>query len=409
MHLSTFRIAWRNLSRNRKRTALAVCAIAVGQFALLATQGLMRGYADQIREAVTGPMIGHVQVHAPGWRDERAMDLYVSGVAEIVGEIRAIPSVSSAAGRIFAPVLVAPGNDAFVAMVMGLDMQAESRPHGLLSGIGRPLAPGCVLVGYRLARRIGVEPGAEIAILGQAADGSYATDLFTVQDIVECASDPVNQTGVILPLQTAQDLFVLPDRAHEIVVRARPETDARLLTDGLRALPSLKGMEVLPWQELVPELVMIIDMAHYVGYFVLVLVFIAAVAGIANTLMMATFERMHEFGMLLALGSRPRRLVRMILVEALLLGVLGVVLGTAAGGLFVAATAHSGIDMASWGGPEASEFAYQGLKLPLHIYPRLHWSDAPLGLAAVLFTSVVAALWPASVAARLEPMEAMRA
>ena len=84
MHWSTFKIGWRNLGRNKKRTALALLAIGVGQFALLASNGLMRGYADNIRLAITGPMIGHVQVHAPKWRDERALDLYMDHLADIM-------------------------------------------------------------------------------------------------------------------------------------------------------------------------------------------------------------------------------------------------------------------------------------------------------------------------------------
>lgn len=126
--------------------------------------------------------------------------------------------------------------------------------------------------------------------------------------------------------------------------------------------------------------------------------------------MMATFERMHEFGMLLALGSRPQRLVRMIVIEAVLTGILGVIIGTGLGYLFVFATADSGIDMASWGGSgEVKDMAYKGLNLPLHVYPRVAPFDTVLGLIAVLFTSLVASLWPAWTAARLEPMEAMRA
>ena len=122
MQLSTVQIAWRNLGRNKKRTALALLAIGVGQFALLASNGLMRGYADNIRLAITGPMIGHVQVHAPEWRKERALDLYIDGVGDILSEIGLDPAVGSAAARIYAPVLVAPHQDAFSAMVVGLDV-----------------------------------------------------------------------------------------------------------------------------------------------------------------------------------------------------------------------------------------------------------------------------------------------
>ncbi len=410
MQLSNVQIAWRNLGRNKKRTALALLAIGVGQFALLATNGLMRGYADNIRLAITGPMIGHVQIHAPEWRQERALDLYIDGVGDILSEIDSDPGVDSAAARIYAPVLVAPKQDAFIATVVGLDVEVESNPYGLLSGLDEPLQAGQVLLGHRLARKVGAERGQEIAVVGQAADGSLANDLFTVQDIISSPADLINQLGIVMSLGDAQRLFVMPDRGHEIVIRAMESGQAEQITKRLAAEPALADLEVQPWQEIVPELVVLLKTSDYVGYFVIVIVFIAAVAGIANTLMMATFERMHEFGMLLALGSRPLRLVRMIVIEAVLTGILGVLIGTVLGYLFVAATAQSGIDMASWGGSgEVRDMAYKGLNLPLHIFPRLEPSDSLLGLMAVIFTSLVASVWPAWFAARLEPMEAMRA
>ncbi|MHC4519119.1 MAG: ABC transporter permease [Planctomycetota bacterium] len=404
------KIGWRNLGRNKKRTALALLAIGVGQFALLASNGLMRGYADNIRLAITGPMIGHAQVHAPQWRKERALDLCMEDLPALMGEIRADEAVGSAGGRIYAPVLVAPEQDAFIAIVVGLDVDVESEPYGMLSGLGAPLPDRHVLLGHRLAKKTGAQAGDEIAVVGQAADGSLANDLYVVQDIISSPADLINQSGVVMSLANAQELFVMPDQAHEIVIRATQAGQAEQIVERLGQNPALAGAEIEAWQDIVPELVIILKTSDYVGYFVIVIVFIAAVAGIANTLMMATFERMHEFGMLLALGSRPRRLIRMIVIEAILTGILGVIIGTALGYLFVVGTADSGIDMASWGGSgEVKDMAYKGLNLPLHVYPRLEYSDTLMGLIAVMFTSLVASIWPAWIAARLEPMEAMRA
>lgn len=410
MQFSTVKIGWRNLGRNKKRTALALLAIGVGQFALLASNGLMRGYADNIRLAITGPMIGHAQVHAPKWRQERALDLYMEDLPDVMRAIRADEAVGSAAARVYAPVLVAPKTDAFIGIVAGLDVAVESEPYGMLSGLDEPLKDRHVLLGHRLAKKSGAQVGDEIAVVGQAADGSMANDLFIVQDVISSPADLVNQSGVVMSLANAQELFVMPDQAHEIVIRAMQAGQAEQIVERLRQKPALAESDVESWQEIVPELVIILKTSDYVGYFVIVIVFIAAVAGIANTLMMATFERMHEFGMLLALGSRPRRLIRMIVIEAILTGILGVIIGTALGYLFVVATADSGIDMASWGGSgEVKDMAYKGLNLPLHVYPRLEYSDTLMGLIAVMFTSLVASLWPAWIAARLEPMEAMRA
>jgi ABC-type lipoprotein release transport system permease subunit len=409
MKLVTLQISWRNIGRNKKRTALALLAIAVGQFALLATNGLMRGYADNIRLAITGPMIGHVQIHPQDWRKERALDIFMSDVNEITKEIQTDQAVESVAARIYAPVLVAPKQDAFIATVVGVQVEPESRPYGMLSGMDEPLEEGKVLIGHRLAKKINAEPGQEIAIVGQAADGSLANDLYIVQDIIKCPVDIVNQTGVVMSLYDAQQLFVMPDQAHEITIHTKTSGQAEALAKRLSQMPILKNYEVLGWQKIVPELVMILKMSDYVGYFVVIVVFIAAIAGIANTLMMSTFERFHEFGMLLALGSRPYRIIKMIIFEAALIGLLGVLIGSFLGYAFMVVTSDSGIDMASWGGDgQVEDMAYMGLNLPLHVYPRLERSDFVLGLIAVMFTSLVASIWPAWIAGRLEPMEAMR-
>lgn len=408
--MRTAQIAWRNLGRNKKRTALALLAIAVAQFALLATDGLMRGYSDNIRLAITGPMVGHVQAHHPNWRRERALDLAIDEVDRIISTIHEDPDVADVSARIYAPVLVAPEEDAFVATVVGLSVDSESNPYGVLSGLKDPLERGKVLIGYRLARKIDAKPGQEIAVVGQAADGSLANDLYIVQDIIKCPADIINQSGIVMSLQDAQRLFVMPNQANEIVIRAKTSGKSRDITKRLSQKPRFAAIEVLPWQEIVPELVLILKMSDYVGYFALVIVFVAAIAGIANTLMMSTFERVHEFGMLLALGTRPRRIVRMIVCEAIFIGILGVVIGTALGYGFVAGTAERGIDMASWGGEgQVEDMAYQGLNLPLHIYPRLEPVDSLLGLIAVIITSMAASVWPAWTAGRLEPVEAMRA
>ena len=409
MRLSTLHIAWRNLGRNRKRTGLALLAIAIGQFALLATNGLMHGYADNIRLAITGPMVGHVQIHHPEWREERAMEQRIENVSEVLNAVTNQPGVAQAAPRIYAPALMAPERNAYAATIIGVDVSAESTDYGLLSGLQTPLGDEHVLVGNILARRSETSKGQEIAVVGQATDGSYAAGLYTVQDNIRSPSGLVNESGVVMPFETASRLFVMPDAAHEIVIRADKGGTSRELAANLKQLPALEGLAVEPWQEIVPELVTILDMCDNVGYFVIALVFIAAIAGIANTMMMATFERMHEFGMLLALGSRPLRIVKLIVVESLLLGILGVAVGTALGYLFVGVFQGPGIDMASWassGGLE--DLTFKGLQLPLRIHPRLELFDSALGLTAVIVTTLLASLWPALFAARLEPMEAMR-
>jgi ABC-type lipoprotein release transport system permease subunit len=407
---STLRIAWRNLGRNKKRTALAVAAIAVGQLAFLATAGLVTGYVDQFFADVTGPMVGHAQIHRPGWRDDRSVDLTLADVDGTLEGLRGDPNVANASARVFSPALAALTEEGFMGLVVGIDPGAESHEAGLLAGQAPEgsLANGGVLVGHSFARRYDIQKGMELAIIGQDVDGSIANDLFTVSGIIATPVEAINTLGIVMSLDDAQELLAMWDQAHEIVIHVK---DRELLSDTvtrLSSLPSLVDMEVLPWQELVPHVVNMVGFIDVWKLIILVIVFIAAAAGIANTMLMSTFERTHEFGMLLSLGCGPGRISRMAALEAILLGLIGVAVGTALGLGFVLLTAESGIDYAALSGRSTYEVGFKGLQLSSHVYPRVSLRDVLTGVVAVFLTAMLSVAWPVLHIVRLEPMEAMR-
>jgi ABC-type antimicrobial peptide transport system permease subunit len=142
--------------------------------------------------------------------------------------------------------------------------------------------------------------------------------------------------------------------------------------------------------------------------FVLLLVFAAAAAGVANTALMSTFERTHEFGMLLALGTAPSRIVGMILLESLALGATGALLGTVLGGGLVAWAYRTGVDFAALTGGGPSSVSAFGMSFTLIIHPRLAPIDIIRAVLAVMVTAIVASVWPALRAARLQPARALR-
>lgn len=405
---STIRIAWRNLWRNRRRTALALTAIGLSQALVLFYGGILRGYADWIVETVTGPMLGHAQVHAPGWRKERAMDETLPHVAESIAAIRRDPEVVGASARIYAPALAAVGRQGYAVMVLGLTPEAESGRSGLLAS-AKPLPSGKrVLVGSALASQMGLAPGDTLAVIGQGADGSLANDLYFIAGMATTPVDLVNRLGVIMDLGEAQMLFAMPDEAHEIVIRAHRADEAAAVASRAAALPELRGAEVLDWKQIAPEMLDLIDLVEVSWLFVLVLVFIAAAAGVANTMLMATFERVRELGMLLALGARPGRIVRLVVAESIVLGVTGALLGTGLGALVVAITHRTGVDFAALVSGSPSDVAFMGMNMSMTVFPSLAPSHVVQGFLAVAVTSVVASVWPAARAARLQPSRAMR-
>ena len=410
--MSTWRIARRNLGRNLRRTLIALGAIVLAQSAVLLIDGLLGGYSDAMIDAVTGPMIGHVQIHAPKWRQERDMERTIDHVGKALHTLREVEGVKQASARLYAPALVALGQQGFVGMVLGLDPVQESGANGVLSehpSLAKKLKGREALVGSGLAREMGVKPGDELAIVGQGADGSIANDLVRVMGVIRSPIEIVQSSGLILPLDAAQELFVMPDQAHEITVHGQDAASADALAKRIAAVPMFAGMDVKSWRELAPELIALLEINQAFTWIILLLVFVAAAAGVANTMLMATFERNHELGMLLALGCTPRRIVSMITLEALFLGLCGVALGTAVGVAVNMLLAQQGIDLASLGGKQALEnLTFGGMNNGLRIVPRTSATAVLGGIGAVTLTALLSSLWPAFHAARLQPVEAMR-
>jgi ABC-type lipoprotein release transport system permease subunit len=191
-------MAWRNVWRNPRRTSLAVAAIGLSLALVLVYDGVLRAYADWMRATMTGPLLGHVQAHAPEWRKDRAMDRTLRGAAAAVAAARRSPGVASASARVYAPALAALGEEGFAVLVLGLDPAPESRPTGLLAGVAELPAGKRVLMGKALAETMGVRPGDVVALVGQGADGSLANDLFTVAGLVSTSVDIVNRQAVLM-------------------------------------------------------------------------------------------------------------------------------------------------------------------------------------------------------------------
>jgi ABC-type lipoprotein release transport system permease subunit len=231
-----------------------------------------------------------------------------------------------------------------------------------------------------------------------------------VAGVLESPVDIVSTQGIVMSLGDAQDLLRMPDEAHEIVLRVRDPDLLSGTLERVRALPELQGQEVLPWRDLATQLVTMVEMMDAYTFIILIIVFLAAAAGIANTMLMSTFERTRELGMLLSLGCRPGRLGRIILLEALVLGLLGVAAGTALGWGLVLAFGETGLNYAALGGGEDTfEMSFRGLHMTSMVYPKLYLQDVVAGVVAVACTSLAAVVWPAWHVSRLEPVEAMRA
>lgn len=404
-------MGWRNLGRNRVRTLLACFAIAIAQVALIWINSFMNGHEARIFETLTGPLLGHIQVHAPKYRDDEAIERVIPKAASLAGRIGEVPKVRSVAPRVYAPVLASLKETGHVASLTGMNITTERKPGGVLEGLGQDLLPVGqeVLVGKGLAADMGVRPGDTLALMGQSVDGSIASGLYRVKAVIETPLDQINQVGIIMDLPVSQEFLGMPDQVHEMVIRTDSQPSIPGVLSSLKNLPPLKPYEILSWDQIVPGMATLLRMSGRVNYLILAMVFLTTIAGVANTMMMATFERVHEFGMLLALGCNPGRLIRLLAIESLTLGIIGVAIGTVIGVALTLYGIRNGIDLAQQGGAgQGSNFTFEGMNLGMKVFPILKLKDIAGGVGAVCLTSVLASLWPARRISRLEPVEAMR-
>jgi len=266
--------------------------------------------------------------------------------------------------------------------------------------------PKGVVMGDKLASAIGAKVGSKIVLLTSAVDGSMGNDLYTVAGVFHTGLAAMDQSLVVMPLASLQKLLRLPPgRIHEIAIKLRNVTMATTTAATLDVLLSKSlPVQVMPWQELAPELADYVQFNRRVTFILFFIFFLLAAMGIVNTMLMAIIERTRELGMLMAVGMRPAQVVGLILAEAASLAGASLVLGGALGSPLLWYLQEHGLNLGSNGGAVSLAGVVVG---PLW-YGRQDftaYAQAALGLAV---TTLASALYPALRAARFRPAEALR-
>jgi ABC-type lipoprotein release transport system permease subunit len=396
------------LWRNRLRTTLTACGIAFAVMLIVAAYSLQGGAMSAMADNATQLLTGHLQIQNPAYADDPSMRNLVPDATAVARALKNVPGVTAVAQRAVGFALVSVGERSYGAQVMGVDPQAEPSVSSLAHRVvkGRYLAgPNDALVGAVLARNLGIGVGDEFVVLGSKLDGSVAALSLHVTGIVESGSAELDRALVQVQLAAFQDEFGLGDQVHMVVARVAdfervaewlPAVEAAIVPLGI-------GSVVLPWQQLMPEVAQTIQLKRAGSLVMLSLIAILVTFSIFNSFMMTVFERTREFGMLLAIGMRPSRIVGVLQIEAAWLALLGAAVGLVLGGALMTVTQHVGIPLGQMAGELARQF-----HLPDRIYPPLNVGAMLLAPLLMLLATQLAALIPALRIRRLVPVDALR-
>lgn len=333
------RLGWRNLGRNRRRTLITAAGLAFAYFAVVLLVGIMGGLTAEMIENGTGILTGQLQVHALDYRPERSIYETIGGrdgtdVDRLVREIAADPAIEAATPRVYAGGLVSSGEATTAGILMGVDTELEPAVSRIMQGLVRGRVPhdgaNEIMIGDEMARQLDVDARDEVILVAPAADGSLGNDLYTVSGIYRTGMTELDGSYALVPIGSLQSLTALShDRIHEIAAATTdawlaPESASRLRQ---RLAPLGLEIEVEPWTRLRPEMLDYARLVQSWNFIVIVIVFAIAIFGVANTMLLATFERRREFAVVMALGAAPATVVRTVLYEALALGAISLVAG----------------------------------------------------------------------------------
>ena len=400
------KLAWRNIFRNKRRTLLSGLAVGIGLASMIFVLGIYDGMLKSMIRTATDSFLGEGQIHAVGFMDTNEVELTINNFSAIDSELSKEPDIAKHTPRTLAFGMLTSPADVSTALIYGIDPLREPD----LSKLDEAMREGeylgtddmrGILVGSEAAANLEIGLGDRVVLtVAQAGTGELSQELFRVRGIFQYNIKEADSAMMYIHIDKARAMLGIGETAHEIALKF---TDIELA--GNRELPfwdkySKDGNEALGWNDIVPQLDSIVGMTDIGAYIIGTLVFCIVALTIMNTLFMSLYERMYEFSVLRAIGTRPLGMATLIFLEAIMLGVVSAFMGAALG---LALTGYFAINGIDYRGIEFASVTITELLYPT-IIPR-HYITVPL---LVIGFAAVAAIYPAWFAARLRPAESMR-
>ena len=406
MWLILIKLAWRNIFRNKRRTLIAATAIGIGLAALIFVDALTIGMSDNMVRTATGSFLGDAQIHRVGFRDVQEVSLTIQALDEVTEGLAQEDIVEHFTQRTIASgMITSPANVSAIALI-GVHPPTEK----FLSQIDDAITEGAyfeddnsrdIVIGAKLAEVLEAGLGDRVVVtVAQAETGDLSQEMFRISGIYEFAGGEMNSGMAFVRIEKAQEMLAIGNNAHEIAIKFTSLTYAQDATLPFWEMYSQHDNEALSWTELMSQLTAILEMTKYSKYIVGVVLFFVVIFGIINTLFMSLYERMFEFGVLRAVGTRPFGMARVILFEAGALAVVSIALGMILGFLVTATLSRTGIN---YTGIELA-----GVTMQEFIYPTLTVEQFMIYPVWLFVFTIIAGLYPARYAAKMSPADAMR-
>lgn len=399
------RMAIRNLFRQRRRSILTMLTM-MGGFVLAAFSiAWVDGSYNTVIQAFTRNRLGHVQIHAGDYLDKPSIYKTIddlNAIQTVLGESKEVEHWTS---RLFAYGLGSVGEETTAIKINGIDPVREQAATHFDQKVktGNSLSPEAVhevVLGTGLARQLKTSIGDELVIVSQGADGSIANDAYTVTGLVDSGDPMADRMDCYMHLNDAMELMVLEGRVHEIAIIVDSLDDVKPAATEITARLDNDKLSVETWQEFAASFYRAMQADRQGNWITLAVILLIVAVGVLNTVLMSVLERRREYGVLLALGTRGRRLVGLVLSEVLLLALASILVGSVIAFLLNYWVSIEGITL-------SEPFTYGGVTFDV-LKTEINLRSFVIPAVIVMLTALTVALGPAIMAVRTDPAKSMR-
>ncbi|QDG50957.1 ABC transporter permease [Persicimonas caeni] len=403
------KLAWRNLWRNRPRTLIICSAIILSYALMLVSMGISEDTYTKMLDAAAEGAGGEVLVHGDGWWETQSSDIVIERPQAAQKALEGVAGIDAVIPRVVINGLATSSRGNEPVRLMGVDLDQEAK----LADLTEDLDSGeffsdefdhPIVLSEKLVDKLGLERGDKVVLTASTPDGEVTRALFRLDGILDAAG--MGESMAYTTLAAAQKAVSMEGQLTQFGLLTDEAVAHEQVAERAKTALEGRGLEVLTWQEAVPEMVGFIQMDEAFGYIYMIVVFIVVVFAIANTFLMAVMERVREFGLLNAIGMTPGRVGKLIFWETALMATISIAIGFGIGLGIHLYIADVGINTAEMYGVdmELAGVNMSDMIMRSEINP-VKW----LGATATVFLSVMlSAAYPAWRASQMAPAEAMR-
>lgn len=400
--IQLIKMAFRDLDRNRRRSFFSSFALGLGLALMITMASFIKGEMSGAMDITIRLQSGHIQIRSKSYEESKTslkwQDL-IENPSDIADQVASLAPVLAASPRLFATGIVSAGDKSTGVRVFGIDPLSEvNAPYrmGLIEGsfLAVDDREG-VLIGRPLAEKLGLKVGGKINLSVNTSDGDVDEQFFIIRGIYSTQTNAFDNQTVFLPLEKAQAITKTENHASTIFILLKDKNQ----TDAVASALQSSKYEVLTWTKMNELIIQTEALANsYMWLFYIIVLGITATV-IVNTLIMSVFERTREIGILSAIGMKSRSIMAMFLAESSLLAVGGIVMGVILGILAEGYLSKVGIYVGNMG---------LTMLFGNYIYPELTLTDILKTTFFAFIITLLAGIYPAAIAARMEPVQALR-